>query len=199
RGKPKYLPGPTNLSRFVWPFLVLALALGNLFANVQPAMASCLTDDGGPDDISGQKDLSEYCLDPGSGAIGSILTWQWDDTAWTGTNTGDACALYDTNNNGRVDFALCVTVTGSPAHQASQSPRLYTCTDSKEFNCTTATLKTASSTCTAGVVSNSDPFASPSLKRKSNYCSGTNCLINDTRATCSVATADLPATAKLID
>jgi len=31
------------------------------------------------------------------------LDWQWDDTAWSGTNSGDACALYDTNNNTRAD------------------------------------------------------------------------------------------------
>jgi hypothetical protein len=157
----------------------------------------CKTDTGGADDAVGQKDLSEFCVNHDATCAGTIFTWQWDDTAWTGTNTGDACALYDTDGDGFANYALCVTVTGKPAMQASQSPRFYGCNDTKQFNCTGATLRTMiSSTCTVNDLV-ADPFAP--LTRKANKCAGSSCLTKDTQAQCCVVTADLPATAALID
>ncbi len=158
----------------------------------------CVKDTGGADDAVGQKDLTQFCQNAATtSCTSSILTWQWDDVAWSGGNTGDACALYDTNGDSRVDYALCVIVNGSPAKQASQSPRLYKCGNTKEFNCSGATLvNTATSTCT---VNNpvSDPFGA--LLRKSNKCNGTNCLTKDIQAQCCIKSTDLPATAALID
>jgi len=165
--------------------------------NGPSAEAGCRVDTSGADDAVGQKDLSEFCVNHSASCAGTIFTWQWDDTAWSGTNTGDACALYDTNGNTRADYALCVTVTGKPAVQASQSPRLYRCADTKQFNCAGATLLTATSTCTVNDLV-TDPFA-PGPTRKSNKCNGTNCLSKDTQAQCCVKTADLPSTAALID
>ena len=157
----------------------------------------CKIDTGGADDATGQKDLTEFCVNRNTSCSGTIFTWQWDDTAWTGTNTGDACALYDTDGDGLANYALCVTVTGKPAVQASQSPRFYFCNDTKQFNCTGATLITpASTSCTVNDLV-PDPFAA--LARKSNKCAGTDCLTKDTQARCCVTTADLPATAALID
>src|SRR5262249_10904812 len=43
-----------------------------------------------------------------------------------------------------------------------------------------------------------DPFAANS-SRKSNRCSGSNCLTKDTQARCCVKAAAFPATATLID
>jgi hypothetical protein len=157
----------------------------------------CKIDTGGADDAVGQKDLTEFCLNRNATCAGTIFTWQWDDTAWTGTNTGDACALYDTDGDGFANYALCVTVAGKPATQASQSPRFYTCNDTKQFNCTGATLITT--TTTSCIVNDlvADPFAA--LSRKANKCAGSDCLTKDTQAQCCVKTADLPATAVLID
>jgi len=48
--------------------------------------------------------LNNFCQNPEDATIsctnGTILTWQWDDTGWSGNNTGDACALYDTDGDG---------------------------------------------------------------------------------------------------
>jgi hypothetical protein len=159
--------------------------------------AGCKVDTGGADDAVGQKDLSEFCLTHAASCAGTIVTWQWDDTAWSGSNTGDACALYDTDGDGLANAALCVTVSGQPAVQASQSPRFYTCNDTKQFNCAGATLKTTTTTTCAVNDLVVDPFAA--LKRKSNRCAGSSCLSKDTQAQCCVATSDLPATAALID
>src|SRR3989442_2477023 len=142
-------PDPAGFSRLVWPFLVIILALGNLLASAQPVAATpaCLLDAAGPDDVNAnQKDLNEFCQSPGndgglSGCSSSDanLTWTWDDTAWTGNNTGDACALYDTDGDGKANFALCATVAGDPATQSSGSPRFYSCDDTKRLNCGSAT------------------------------------------------------------
>src|SRR4029453_1142011 len=76
--------------------------------------------------------------------------------------------------------------------------RFYTCNDSKQFNCASATLRTMTTTsCVVnGLVS--DPFAPP-VSRKKNKCSGSDCSAKDTQAQCCVTATDLPATAVLID
>src|SRR5262245_18973582 len=114
--------------------IIAAVALGSLSVGAQPASALCIPDKGGVDDISGQKDLAQYCSD-GTMACVADLTWTWDDTAWPGANTGDACALYDTDDDGNANYALCVSVTGDPAGQSSGSPTFYDCDDSKMLNC----------------------------------------------------------------
>jgi len=157
----------------------------------------CRVDTRGADDEVGQKDLSEFCVNRNSSCAGTIFTWQWDDTAWSGTNTGDACALYDTDGDGFANRALCVTVAGRPAIQASQSPRFYSCSDTKQFNCSGASLLgTTTSSCVVNDLV-TDPFAA--ITRKSNKCAGSDCLTADTQAQCCVNTVDLPATATLID
>src|SRR3989442_611051 len=152
--KKKCKSGPAGFSRLVWPLLVIALAIGSLLTGAQPAAATpaCLLDTAGADDINAnQKDLNEFCQSPGSDGCSSTdanLTWTWDDTGWTGSNTGDACALYDTDGDGNANFALCVTVqANNPAVQSAQSPRFYRCDDTKTLNCGGASLTTASSTC----------------------------------------------------
>jgi hypothetical protein len=159
----------------------------------------CKNDSGGADDAVGQKDLSQFCVNTGTTCTsGTSYSWKWDDTEWSGNNTGDACALYDTDvpNDGKANLAICATVSGKPAGLASS--RVYTCGNTKAFNCTGAALKAnATSSCTLGS-STTDPFATPAT-RKSNKCSGTNCLTKDTQATCCVKTADLPSGSTLID
>src|SRR2546425_12532731 len=200
-------PDPAGFSRLVWPFLVVALAIGSLLAGAQRAVAApvCVVDAAGADDINAnQKDLNEFCLSPGndgglSGCLSSDanLTWTWDDAGWTGGNTGDACALYDTDGDGNANFALCVTVAGDPAAQSSGSPKFYSCDDTSRLRCNTATqITTASSAC--AVTSVTDVFGTSSHK-SGNICAGTDCLTKDTQAQCCVKSADLPTTAELID
>src|SRR5205085_555376 len=133
-------PRRNHLRRLAWSFVLLALAIGSPLAGATPAgaTAACLLDLGGADDInSNQKDLNEFCQSAGNdgGLAGCTssdanLTWTWDDTGWTGGNTGDACALYDTDGDGKANFALCVSVGSDPAVEGSGSPRFYSCDDS---------------------------------------------------------------------
>jgi len=104
---------------------VAALAISGVAARPRPAFAAaaCLVDTAGADDINAnQKDLNEFCQSAGNdgGLAGCTssdanLTWTWDDTGWTGSNTGDACALYDTDGDHKANFALCVSVKNNPA------------------------------------------------------------------------------------
>jgi len=119
------------------------------------------------DDQPGQKDLSAHAV--ASPTAGDLwVAWKWDVTGLSGGNTGDACALFDTGapKVARVNFAICVTIAGSPAAQVTAtSPRIYTCGDDKVDRCTSPVVLvpkpygTACSVNQAGV-DNSDPWHS---------------------------------------
>src|SRR5689334_22071986 len=69
--------------RAAWVCVVLA-AWAMLAA--APLGAQCVTDAQGPDDVPGQKDLSEFCF-LGACTGGASTSWNFDDTQWTGNNT----------------------------------------------------------------------------------------------------------------
>src|SRR2546428_7583813 len=116
------------------------------------------------------KHLTEFPLRPVTAApFDFVVIWSWDDVDFGGTNSGDACALFDTDMDGNANFALCVTVKGDPS--ALASVRRFSCANDRPDRCTSSVLlPTGSSTCTAAAVSNSNPFDGGS----------------DTVATCSV-------------
>jgi hypothetical protein len=180
-------------------FAIVAFAIGSLLARAQPAAATaaCLLDTAGADDINAnQKDLNEFCQGVGNdnGLAGCTssdanLTWTWDDTGWTGSNTGDACALYDTDGDGKANFALCASVQGNPAVQSAQSPKFYSCDDTKTLNCgSAAQIATATSSCAVSAVQ--DGFLGS--HKSGNVCTGTNCSTKDTQAQCCVKRGDFP-------
>ena len=70
------------------------------------------------------------------------LFWSWDETAaWTGSgNTGDACALFDSDGDGNINFAVCGQITnpgGNPnlVNQTALSTRPYSCNNTKSDRC----------------------------------------------------------------
>lgn len=148
----------------------------------------CQNDVNGVNDITGQKDLTMMCRNTDVNT--NIFTkWDWDDISWSGSNTGDACNLFDTNNDGDVNYAVCVTIGGSPA--VIQNTTRYSCGDDKPDRCTSpATLLSVSQNTLCEVnTSNSDPFT------------GGDAYPSDTQAICSIALADVggSTSAKLID
>ena len=166
-------------------------------------------DDLGPDDpTSGaQTDLSQMSSDPGvpAGAVG--ITWNWDDTARTGGNSVDACALVDTSSplpiDGLADFAFCVTAGGNPL--AQQTIRLWDCNNTRSDRCagrqllatatgtgllTLPTPFLSSSSASVGPA-NSDPFAGEGDHNDGNDCTGTDCLTKDTIANVTLQLADV--------
>jgi hypothetical protein len=182
-------------------FTVLARGLlgtqGSVAAPDAVQALTCEIDNQGANDEPGQKDLTKMCADYSNVPTSERITWQWDEIAWTGNNTGDACSLYDINSNGKADYALCVTVGGNPAEQLTgigyYSPRLYSCDDSNAYKCSGATLlkdnQTLTSTCSVAVTDNVDPFPAGAAYQK------------DTVADCTVQLSEVGAgsTAALLD
>ncbi len=147
----------------------------------EAAAAHILTDENGQDDEPGQKDLT------GLSITGNTVTWMWDETGWSGNNTGDACALYDTNGNGLADFAVCVTVEDDPATQAANSPRIYTCNDSRADRCAGDSLVQGpyGTTCSVVIADGQNGNPEPAFHDDDTDGDG------DTQATCVVDLNDV--------
>ena len=120
---------------------IMVAVLFGLFGvgSTEAALTVCEVDVQGKDDQPGQKDLTKFCRglasDIASCTADFAINWNWDVTALSGGNTGDACALFDTDNDGFANFALCVTIEKSPARQAANSPRLYKCDNTRSDRC----------------------------------------------------------------
>jgi len=174
-----------------WFALLVLVCIGLAFAasavsaltTANPPSFSFVSDESGANDLPGQKDLTAHAIANSSTAGAFWVAWKWDDTSWSGNNTGDACALFDTDGDGKVNSAICVTVGGKPlASQQANSPRVYTCGDTKVDRCTTpiTLVSPIQSACSV------NPAATPTYP---NNPSG-----NDTQATCHVWLADLGVT-----
>ena len=155
-------------------------------AALMPAPTNCTADQQGADDEPGQKDLSEFCQEDGDGAPFEVHTsWNFDDTRWTGANTGDACALYDTDDaDSFANFAVCVTVEdGPPAVMQAGNPKLYSCGNDRVDRCTGSVLLTTGGTvCEVNdPTEDADPFAG---RTSTSACAGADCLTEDTLTTC---------------
>ncbi len=146
-----------------------------------------VVDDGGPDDEPGQKDLNQMTVDFDSLPTSIDVSWNWDEIGWSGSNTGDACSLFDTDDNGFADYSLCVVVAGTPATYSST--RLYSCGDDKADRCSqpVALIPTFESSCYAEVVTGSDPFSGDPDHQKTEGTPGAD---DDTVATCTIEISD---------
>ncbi len=141
----------------------------------------CQNDVEGANDLPGQKDLTRMCADYAALPTTLSIDWNWDDSAWSGGNTGDGCALFDTDDDGDVNYALCITVGGNPA--AFISKQLYSCNDTKSDRCAgkVAISSSASTTCTASIQS-TDPFPLGSS------------FPSDTTGSCTILMSDISST-----
>src|SRR5262249_1365311 len=135
----------------------LAIALAGWLALVAtPVHAQqCTNDLQGADDEPGQKDLDQFCIVGSCGGSKTAITWNFDDTVWSGSNTGDGCALFDDNGDGNADRAVCVTIEGAAQMQAN-NPKCYTCGNTRPDRCTSSAPVACTTTCS--VVLASDPF-----------------------------------------
>ncbi len=191
-------------------FITLAMIAVYLPAVAAPAGAAVITiiDDGGADDATGQRDLSLLTFDdfPNLPPFEHVVTWQWDDTAWSGANTGDAQALFDSDGDGFANYSLRVAVGGSPAVYKGMT--LYSCSDNKPDRCTSpntalktdanldGVLDSGTSTGSTAVVANADPFRNATLfpnHQLANNHNGPNAANDDTVATVRIDLADIPA------
>jgi len=168
---------------------------------IVPVMAApvVVVDDQGPDDEPGQKDLSQLTVEYTLGLL-TFSGWNWDDTSSSGANTRDACTLFDTDNDLNANYSLCVIVNATGGSEV----KLYSCdADSRQDRCGGPTeITTISSTCTASVVANSDPFAADPLHDDNSDCSTSPvCFTSDTVASCTIDLDDVGGsiTARLLN
>jgi hypothetical protein len=139
-------------------------------------------DENGPNDVPGQKDLTLHGINDDGLPDSIAVLWDWDETSISGANTLDACSLIDTDGDLKANFAVCLTLGGSPLG-TTKSTTIYSCGDDRVDRCsspTTPLTGTLGSTCTFAVTSNTDPFPGPPARaRGASYPS-------DTRAKCTI-------------
>ncbi len=145
--------------------LILVIVTGQVatatgpFLSLQKASAApiCVNDSAGANDEPGQKDLTKLCVDYAGAPTNVSTTWNWDELGTSGSNTLDACNLFDTDGDGNINNAVCVTTTGNPA--TLQSVTTYSCGDTKIDRCTsTATIISSTGTSCTVTQQPTDPF-----------------------------------------
>lgn len=117
--------------------LVVGVILASTPAAAQlPVPTSCQVDVQGANDQPGQKDLTQFCVDPGDNGPYELHTlWNWDLVTLPGGNTGDACTLYDTDADGNANLAVCVTIVDGGDPASLGAVRLFTSNDTRPDRC----------------------------------------------------------------
>jgi hypothetical protein len=147
-------------------------------------------DDGGADDYPGQKDLNYLSLNYATTNDAVRARWGFDDTSWSGNNTGDGCVLFDQDQDGKANIAFCVTVEKAGAFKAF---RAYNCvSDARSDRCTQPTLVTTTLTSSGNaLVKTTDPFAIIASHTQGNTCGAKQgCYTQDTEAEAIVMFSD---------
>ncbi|HWT56204.1 MAG TPA: SdrD B-like domain-containing protein [Candidatus Microsaccharimonas sp.] len=154
---------------------------------------NCTVDTAGANDVPGQKDLTQLCVDYTNSPVSVATTWNWDDAGTQGANTMDACNLFDSNGNGFVDYATCVGTTGNPAGFGSLTT--YSCSDKSVDRCTSPNSVVSSGTTSCTVAQSSDdPFSAAASNGPGDDYP------NDTKASCTVQLSTVGGSStKLID
>jgi uncharacterized repeat protein (TIGR01451 family) len=160
----KWSPRVKNASLALLFFATYAISAVTPFV-VTPKVAaafSCVDDTSGPNDEPGQKDLTQMCVDYDGQPVSIKTTWNWDERGTTGANTLDACNLFDTDNDGFVNYAVCATTGGTPA--VIQTTTTYSCGDDSPDRCTSPNSIVSNGTTVCDVAEvNTDPFPTGTL------------------------------------
>jgi uncharacterized repeat protein (TIGR01451 family) len=144
-----------------------------------------VVDDNGPDDVPGQKDLSFMAVDYGlPGATSIRVQWSWDDTATSGANTRDACALFDSDGDGNANFAFCVTVNSNNTFTS----QVLRCQNNSPSRCGGGIPVAGATSSTTVTTPYPDPFAG---RADHTQCNGPNCLTADTLSDATIVLADV--------
>ncbi len=145
---------------------VTLLCTGLLVSNNQPpayAAELCYKDAQGANDEPNQKDLTRACYEKTGLPDYITVKWQWDELATSGNNSMDGCALFDTDGDGLVNYAACVTTknegTNKDEHAVFDALTMYSCGDNTVDRCSQPlqVIPNGLNTCTVTQQS-SDPF-----------------------------------------
>jgi large repetitive protein len=105
-----------------------------------PSNYFTVVDSGGVNDENGgsQLELTQMGRDDSNTSFYQLF-WSWDATDFQ-SQTGDACALFDSDGDGNVNFDICAQIqnaAGSTIVQTNISPTAHTCNDSRADRCGT--------------------------------------------------------------
>ena len=157
-------------------FLILAQVGGAAFYDVGAVHAAGISiiDDGGSNDPNGdgQNDLTRLTGDDPATSNFFEVSWSWDEpTAVKGGNASNACAMFDTDGDGNVNYSYCVEVSytaalgyfitnsGSGTDSVKDFPAWIECSDQKNDRCTQPTRL-------------SDPYTTPPIPATSTIAEG---------------------------
>jgi len=149
--------------------VVLVAGASSVQAVTIPANYFVVIDQGGANDVNAaQADLTQLGRDDSDPSVYKLF-WSWDATnVWTGTGqTGDACALFDSDGDGNINFNVCGQITNFQANpnlvtQTSGSPFVFSCNDTKNDRCgNPSPVPFTPSQVQAGVLTAGAPGASP--------------------------------------
>ncbi len=151
------------------------------------AAQSCTNDTAGANDVPNQKDLTKLCVDYSGTPTTVQTTWNWDELGTSGANTMDACNLFDTDGDGFVNYAVCVTTSGNPA--TFDALTTYSCSNKSIDTCSAPNSTVSSGTTSCGIAQSSDdPFPAD------------DSYPTDTQGSCTVQLSTVGgSSAKLID
>ena len=142
------LPAEPGASAWIVATAHESLLTASLAISPIPPNFFAVKDQQGGNDQPGQKDLTQMGRDE-SDPYYYKLFWSWDETAaWTGSgNTGDACALFDSDGDGNINFAVCGQITNpggnsNLVNQTALSPLPYSCNNTKSDRCPKAAALT---------------------------------------------------------
>ena len=177
-------------------FIFVIILSPSFFLGALASAQECKVDPNGVDDAPNQQDMTELCVEPGSSPFEMTVSFNFDDTAWSGSNTGDGCILFDTDRDFAANYALCITVEGgAPATQKDSSPRLFLCDDASPDKCSgPIEIGSPFSQCYVNIGGSepggedADPFAN--YPRAPNACRGLDCRTEDTFVICFIEIND---------
>ena len=102
--------------------------------------------------------------------IGSTINvlWGWDDTATSGANTREGCALFDTTGDGLANYAFCISV----ASNGTATTTLVSCGNTSPSRCTTPVVVVPPfpPIVDVRIITGSDPFKDYLAHKRQNVC-----------------------------
>ncbi len=172
-------------------FTVAALFIS--ITSLANAQLICTPDVGGVNDTTGgtnsQSDVTRLCIDETNAPISYDIHLSWDNASFSGANTGDACALFDTDSNGFINFAYCISVGAKAGGgvELEAGPLLYSCDASARDRCTNPVLISNVGISTCDLL----PTYKVSVEPEDPFTGGSN-YPNDTIAVCRVDASVIP-------
>jgi hypothetical protein len=220
QGRTKLIFGWRNIPRTAATILLACIVFGG-FVDLPLAAAQgvSIIDDGGSNDPNGdgQNDLTRLTGDDPL-TPNFELTWSWDEpSAIGGGNTSNACAMFDTDGDGNVNYSFCVeasdpnsdgnyviTDSGSGADSVADFPAWIQCSDAKNDRCTQPQRLAdpylgvlGTSACTIAPTS-TDPFPPTALTAGTPGGAGDDYPL-DLSADCTIDSLIIPANAEFIN